>query len=71
MASRVQEGGGGMGSSGAFKVASKIANTKVGVKVTKAVAKKTQAKAVVQNKKTVEKVAKMQEKTKAEKKGKK
>jgi hypothetical protein len=49
------------------KAISKIANTKPGVKATKAVAKKVQTQAVKSNKKTVEKVAKMQEKTKADK----
>ena len=52
---------------GVAKVAAKVANTKAGVKVTKTVAKKVQSQAVKQNKKTVEKVARMQEKTKAEK----
>jgi hypothetical protein len=52
---------------GAFKIAAKVANTKAGVKTTKAVAKKVQARAVKQNKKTVNKIADMQQKTKAEK----
>jgi hypothetical protein len=52
---------------GVAKVAAKVAGTKAGTKVAKTVAKKTQAQAVKQNKKTVEKVARMQEKTKAEK----
>jgi len=52
---------------GAFKVAAKVANTKAGVKATKAVAKKVQARAVKQNKKTVNKIADMQQKVKAEK----
>jgi hypothetical protein len=47
-----------------FKAIEKIANTKPGVKATKAVAKKVQTQAVKSNKKTVEKVAKMQEATK-------
>ena len=51
----------------AKKAGMKVANTKAGVKATKAVAKKVQSKAVKQNKKTVEKVAKMQERTKADK----
>jgi len=51
----------------AKKAAMKVANTKAGVKVSKTVAKKVQSQAVKQNKKTVEKVARMQEKTKAEK----
>jgi hypothetical protein len=51
----------------AKETAMKVANTKAGVKVAKTVAKKVQSQAVKQNKKTVEKVAKMQEKTKAEK----
>jgi hypothetical protein len=48
---------------GAAAVAGRLATKKVA----KTVAKKVQAKAVKQNKKTVEKVARMQEKTKAEK----
>jgi hypothetical protein len=51
----------------AKEAAMKVANTKAGVKVAKTVAKKVQSQAVKQNKKTVEKVARMQEKTKAEK----
>ena len=48
---------------GAAAVAGRLATKKVA----KTVAKKVQAQAVKQNKKTVEKVARMQEKTKAEK----
>jgi hypothetical protein len=54
-----------------FKAIEKIANTKPGVKATKAVAKKVQTQAVKGNKKTVEKIANMQEKTKAPPMGKK
>jgi hypothetical protein len=52
---------------GVAKVAAKVANTKAGVKVAKTVAKKVQAQAVKQNKKTVNKIADIQQKTKAEK----
>ena len=51
----------------AKKAAMKAANTKAGVKVTKTVAKKVQAQAVKQNKKTVNKIADIQQKTKADK----